>query len=101
MQSMPIMLIGVTSYSFKDRESGQLLQGAKVRGLAPVGTEYAGRMGYEQVEFPAPYDAANSLILSAQEILNGSVVAPAILKGEFQKKGRSMVFVASGLVATK
>lgn len=89
---MGVFLIGLSSYSFPDPKSGEVIEGIKVRCLSPAPVR-SGTLGYEMVEFPAPYSSLKELLPAVREILGGRMMAPAKLLGDFQKRGKNLSFV--------
>jgi hypothetical protein len=96
---MNALLCGLTSYSFPDTKTGELIEGVKVRCLSPAQTDRPGVIGHEMVEFPAPYGILKPLLTVVRDLLGDEVYVPVILTGEFIKRGKFMNFQVNGMRA--
>lgn len=95
---MNTILVGVNSFDFPDKATGAVIQGCRVRCLSRVPSERRGSaVGYELVEFRAPFGIRKALLDDAEHVLGDDECAPCTLIGEFQKVGKTMTFEVHGI----
>lgn len=79
------LLIGVRRYQFTDKDTGEMVTGAKVSlGISPDGAD---SVGYVVQDIPAPYESFPLLAAAAKELAGQrvSVNCQVALKGRYTK----------------
>lgn len=95
---MGVFLTGLSSYSFNDPKTGEVVEGIKIHCLSQAPSR-PGTVGFEGVVFPAPYNLLPHLLTEVRAILGDKMVAPAKLMGDFQKRGKNLTFVVQDVYA--